>query len=130
MGINGRIVDEISVEVRNKVNEKSFKNIKAQDKIMVLPHCLRHANCEAKLGSSGIVCKNCNRCVIGVLKSKAEGLGYKVFIIPGSTFLKKIVEKNKFKGFWGCMLPGSEHVHDETFEVFLPGRSTPAGRMC
>jgi hypothetical protein len=101
MGINGRIIDEISVEVRNKVNEKSFKNIKAQDKIIVLPHCLRHADCEAKLGTSGIVCKNCNRCVIGVLKSKAEGLGYKVFIIPGSTFLKKIVEKNKFKGVLG-----------------------------
>jgi uncharacterized protein len=101
VGVDGKIVDQIGVEVRNKVNEKLFKKIKPQEKIMVLPHCLRHADCEAKLEASGLVCKNCNRCVIGVLKNKGESLGYTVFIIPGSTFLKKIIEKNKFKAVLG-----------------------------
>ena len=101
VGVDAKIVDQIGVEVRNKVNEKFFKKIKPQDKILVLPHCLRHADCEAKLESSGLVCKDCNRCVIGVLKSKAENKGFKVFIIPGSTFLKKILEKNNFKAVLG-----------------------------
>jgi hypothetical protein len=35
------------------------------------------------------------------LKDKGEELGYQVFIIPGSTFLKKIIEKNKFKAVLG-----------------------------
>ena len=34
-------------------------------------------------------------------KKKGENLGYEVFIIPGSTFLKKIIEKNKFKAVLG-----------------------------
>ena len=101
VGVDAKIVDQIGVEVRNKVNEKFFKKIKPQDKILVLPHCLRHSDCEAKLESSGLVCKDCNRCVIGVLKSKAENKGFKVFIIPGSTFLKKILEKNNFKAVLG-----------------------------
>lgn len=101
LGVDGKIVDQIGVEVRNKVNEKLFRKIKPQEKILVLPHCLRHSECQAKLKSSGLICKNCNRCIIGILKEKAENLGYHVFIIPGSTFLKKIVEKNKFKGVLG-----------------------------
>jgi hypothetical protein len=101
VGVDAKIVDQIGVEVRNKVNEKFFKKIEPQEKILVLPHCLRDADCEAKLEASGLVCKDCNRCVIGVLKSKAEDKGFKVFIIPGSTFLKKILEKNNFKAVLG-----------------------------
>lgn len=101
VGVDAKIVDQIGVEVRNKVNEKIFNRIEPQDKILVLPHCLRNPECEATLESSGLVCKDCNRCVIGVLKEKGEAMGYQVFIIPGSTFLKKIVEKNKFKAVLG-----------------------------
>lgn len=101
VGVDGKIVDQIGVEVRNKVNEKLFKKIKPKDKILVLPHCLRHSDCQANLEKSGIVCRNCNKCVISVLKSKGEEMGYKVFIIPGSQFLKKILEENKFKAILG-----------------------------
>jgi len=101
VGVDGKIVDQIGVEVRNKVNEKLFRKVNPQDKILVLPHCLRHTECEATLEASGLVCKDCQRCVIGVLKDKGESMGYQVFIIPGSNFLKKIVEKNKFKAVLG-----------------------------
>jgi uncharacterized protein len=101
VGVDAKIVDQIGVEVRNKVNEKFFKKIDPQEKLLILPHCLRHTDCEAKLESSGLVCKDCNRCVIGILKDKAENMGFKVYIIPGSTFLKKIVEKNNFKAVLG-----------------------------
>lgn len=101
VGVDEKIVDQIGVEVRNKVNEKSFKKIDDKDKVLILPHCLRNPKCEAKLNSSGLHCTDCNRCVIGVLKNKAEDRGYKVFIIPGSTFLKKIVQENQFKAVLG-----------------------------
>jgi len=101
VGLDEKIVDQIGVEVRNKVNEKAFEQIDDKDKILVLPHCLRNPQCEAKLDSTGLHCTDCNRCVIGVLKNKAEDKGYKVFIIPGSTFLKKIAQKNRFKAVLG-----------------------------
>ncbi|KAF5088980.1 DUF116 domain-containing protein [Methanobacterium aggregans] len=101
VGVDAKIVDQIGIEVRNKLNERIFHKIKPEEKILVLPHCLRHQDCEAKLGESGLVCQDCNRCVIGVLKNKAEEMGYGVYIIPGSTFLKNIVAKNNFKAFVG-----------------------------
>jgi hypothetical protein len=101
VGVDSKIVDQIGIEVRNKLNERIFQKIKPEEKILVLPHCLRSQDCEAKLGESGLVCQNCNRCVIGVLKKKAEEIGYGVYIIPGSTFLKNIVKKNDFKAFIG-----------------------------
>lgn len=101
VGVDAKIVDNIGVEVRNKVNEKEFQKIEPEDTIIVLPHCLRNVECQAKLDASGVVCENCNRCVIGVLKNKGEEMGYRVFIIPGSTFLKKIVEQNQFKAVLG-----------------------------
>jgi len=101
VGVDEKIVDQIGVEVRNKVNEKSFSQIENKDKLLILPHCLRSPKCEAKLDANGVHCTDCNRCVIGVLKSKAENIGYNVFIIPGSTFLKKIAKENRFKAVLG-----------------------------
>ncbi|MBI5681491.1 MAG: DUF116 domain-containing protein [Methanobacterium sp.] len=101
VGVDEKIVDQIGVEVRNKVNEKSFKKIDDKDKLLILPHCLRSPKCEAKLDATGLHCTDCSRCVIGVLKDKAEYKGYKVFIIPGSTFLKKIARENEFRAVLG-----------------------------
>lgn len=100
-GLSESIVDQIGVEVRNKVNGEKFDDIPAKDKLLILPHCLRHPKCKAPLEPSGLKCKNCKKCVIGILKEKAEEIGYRVFIIPGSTFLKKIVEENRFKSVLG-----------------------------
>ena len=101
IGLDETIVDHIGVEVRNKVNEQEFQSIDPQDKLLILPHCLRNPHCKAKLEPSGLVCVNCKKCVIGNLKQNAEEMGYKVFVIPGSTFLKKIVEQNHFKAVLG-----------------------------
>ncbi len=101
LGVDESIVDQIGVEVRNKINEEKFNSIKAEDKLLILPHCLRHPKCEAPLEPSGLQCKNCKKCIISILKNKAEEIGYRVFIIPGSTFLKKIVKENKFKSVLG-----------------------------
>jgi len=60
-GLSESIVDQIGVEVRNRVNEEKFNNIPAEDKLLVLSHCLRHLKCEAPLEPSGLKCKNCKK---------------------------------------------------------------------
>ncbi|MDR2967292.1 MAG: DUF116 domain-containing protein [Methanobacteriaceae archaeon] len=101
LGFDDNMVDHIGVEVRNKINEKKFRQIKNNNKILVLPHCLRHQKCEATLNEMGLNCNCCGKCSIGVIKPKAESIGYKVFIIPGSTFIKKIIKENKFEAVLG-----------------------------
>ena len=50
-------------------------------------------------------CINCGNCEIGKAKKSAEGIGYKVFIVPGSSFIKRIVRKHKPTAILGvgCM---------------------------
>lgn len=43
----------------------------------------------------------CGKCSIGVIKKKADKLGYSLYIVPGSSFVKKIVKENNFKAVIG-----------------------------
>lgn len=99
LGFDDIMVDHIGVEIRNQINEKKFKDI--DNKKDSKPHCLRDPNCEATLNETGLVCNYCGKCAIGVIKPKAEKIGYKVFIIPGSTFVNKIVKENDFDSVLG-----------------------------
>lgn len=101
LGFDDTLVDQVGVILRNRANKKKFDSIPPEKKIIVLPHCLRVADCEAALKESGINCTKCNKCAIGIIKEKAEPMGYKVFIVPGSSFIKKIIQKNKFESVVG-----------------------------
>ena len=101
LGLDDSLVDNIGIEVRNKVNKSQFDKIPPEEKIIVLPHCLRSAHCEASLKETGIKCTYCGKCAIGIIKEKAEPMGYRVFIVPGSSFVKKIIQQNKFKSVVG-----------------------------
>lgn len=101
LGFDDALVDNIGIEVRNKVNKAKFDKIPPEEKIIVLPHCLRSAHCEASLKETGIKCTYCGKCAIGTIKEKAEPMGYRIFIVPGSSFVKKIVQQNRFKSVVG-----------------------------
>jgi len=122
LGLNSRIVDQIGVEVRNKINEKRFRSIDPHEKALVLPHCLRNPKCEARLDRTGLVCTGCNRCIIGKIKERAESIGYTVFVIPGSTFIKKIMEERRFKAVLGVAC-----YQDLNLAMMKLSRFTPQG---
>ena len=101
LGFDDTLVDQVGIILRNRANKKKFDSVPPEKKIIVLPHCLRVADCEAALKESGINCTKCNKCAIGIIKEKAEPMGYKVFIVPGSSFVKKIIQKHKFEAVIG-----------------------------
>ncbi|GBE54789.1 hypothetical protein BMS3Bbin15_00950 [archaeon BMS3Bbin15] len=93
-GISDRIVDLIGIEVRNNLNERKFARISPDDRIVVVPQCVRHSKCPARLDSiTGIDCKSCGLCIVKDIKAEAERLGYKFYIVPGGSFVKRIVKK-------------------------------------
>lgn len=94
-------IDKISIETRNKINQKKFDSIPPEKKLIFLPHCLRHRDCEANLGEQGLTCIECGKCSIGSIKKKAEPKGYRIFIVPGGSFVKKILKENKFESVLG-----------------------------
>ena len=95
------LIDDIAIKVRNEINKEKFRQIPAEKTLIFLPHCLRHKNCPATLQKDGLNCIECGLCSIGVIKKKSEKCGYKLYIVPGSSFVKKIVRENKFNTVLG-----------------------------
>ncbi|MEE9474409.1 MAG: DUF116 domain-containing protein [Candidatus Hydrothermarchaeaceae archaeon] len=101
-GMGSSIVDQIGIEVRNHLNYKKFMKIKGKDRILVVPQCLRSVKCPARLDSSvGVACKECGMCVIKELKAEADRLGYGFYIVPGGTFVDRIVKAIRPKAALG-----------------------------
>jgi len=93
--MNELVVDEILVEIQNAVYLDKFKK-QDQRKIVLLPQCLRNSNCHARCDPLyGFICTKCGQCDIGEITVEAEKRDFKVFIIPGSSFVKKIFKEYK-----------------------------------
>lgn len=82
-------------------DKQKFNVIPVKERAIFLPHCLCSVNCKAKRTEEGVNCINCGNCKIGSFKEEAENKGYKVFIVPGASMVKKIIEKHKFKAVLG-----------------------------
>lgn len=87
------IVDDVGVRLRNYINNKKFLKVPYSMRFIFMPQCVRSTECPAKLTPEGIKCVNCGRCGVGEAKRYAEGLGYRFFIVPGSSFIKRIIKK-------------------------------------
>ena len=101
LNLDDHLIDDIAIKVRNDLNKEQYRKIPANKTLIFLPHCLRHKDCPATLQKEGLNCTECGLCSIGVIKKKAEPMGYKLYIVPGSSFVKKIVMENKFQSVLG-----------------------------
>jgi hypothetical protein len=99
--LRGYDVDKVMINVSNKVYNKRWLRTPYGCRVVFLPQCLRASDCPAKLGSEGIECVSCGKCHMGKLKAEVEGLGMKFFIVPGSSFIKRLLKKYKPKAVLG-----------------------------
>ena len=91
--MNDLLVDEILVEIQNAVSLNKFKK-QTERKVVLLPHCLRSSDCHSRCDPFyGYACTKCGRCDIGEIINEAEKRDFKVFIVPGGNFIKKIFKE-------------------------------------
>ena len=103
--MNDLLIDEILVEIQNAVSVAKFKK-QGQRSVVLLPQCLRNSNCHARCDPLyGFICTKCGQCDIGTISEEAEKRGFKVFIIPGSSFVKKIFKEYKPTSCIGVACP-------------------------
>jgi hypothetical protein len=93
MGLDDRDLAVFFIRLHNKMSESEFSKVAIEDRAIFLPHCLRSSKCPATLNPEGLACKHCGRCDLDHSISELEGMGYKVFIVPGSMFISRMVEK-------------------------------------
>ena len=125
LGLSEKLVDEIGIEIRNRIFEEEFVKSDPEKRILVFPQCLRSPKCPAPLTRYGIQCKQCGRCAISDLKKTAEAAGYKVYIVPGGSFVKRIVKKDTPSGAVGVACGYELNYSMMEISSFCPVQGVP-----
>jgi uncharacterized protein len=100
-GLDDRDLMEFFITIQNTMNIKAFEEIPVAKRAIFLPQCLRSSTCPATLTPEGIKCRNCGQCEVGAGISSLRKMGYTVFIVPGSSFIKRMVKKYRPAGIIG-----------------------------
>jgi hypothetical protein len=106
VGLKPENVDKLYIEFKNDHYREKFRSIEPKDKIVFLPQCLRKTTCKASLDENGYHCVNCSaECKVSAIKTRAESLGYRVFVCPGGSMIVKIIVTYRPKSVLGvaCM---------------------------
>ena len=101
----------VMVRLQNTLNKKRFMETPVSKRAIFIPQCLRATACPAHLHpESGLKCRACGTCSIGHAKLMLEGIGYKVFIVPGSSFIKRLIKEHRPKAIVGigCLMEVKE----------------------
>ena len=101
LGLDERELMQFFVKIHNTMNLKTFSEIPLEKRAIFLPQCLRSARCPANLTPEGLKCVQCGQCSIGNFVEHLQGKGYAIFIVPGSSFIKRMVSKYRPMGIIG-----------------------------
>jgi hypothetical protein len=102
VGVEEKELFELYVEAKNRSQIDTFAATPYNQRVVVLPQCLRAKDCPAQIGKYGYECQQCGRCSIGKIMQKAKELGYKgIFILPGGSLAQKILLELKPKASLG-----------------------------
>ena len=99
------IEDLITANIKNSLHKKHF--LKTNKRVLFLPHCCRkymNSRCKADFipETSSYLCKHCsNDCQVNKATKLAKKENYDVYVLPGSSCIKKIFQKNSYDGVIG-----------------------------
>lgn len=110
IGLDDQEMLAFSVRILNAMNMTAFAAIPVEERAIFLPQCLRAARCPAHLTPEGLRCSSCGQCSIGEMRPMLEQLGYRVFLVPGSSFIKRMVKQYRPRALIGvgCLLEVKE----------------------
>lgn len=101
LGLEDREMLSFFIKLHNTMNAAEFERIPVTERAIFMPQCLRSSHCPADLTPEGLKCKNCGQCTVGEARVLLERLGYRIFIVPGSSFIKRMVKKYRPKAIIG-----------------------------
>jgi len=101
LGLEEREMLTFLIKLHNAMNTAEFTRIPVAERAIFMPQCLRSSRCPAHLTPEGLKCRSCGQCTIGEVRLILEKLGYRIFIVPGSSFIKRMVKKHHPKAIIG-----------------------------
>ncbi|OPY26185.1 MAG: hypothetical protein A4E28_02643 [Methanocella sp. PtaU1.Bin125] len=88
-------MDLLAIKLKNQAIYPMYRKVPFNKRAIFLPQCLRSVTCPATLTPEGIKCRGCGACGISDARKEAERLGYMFFVVPGSSFIMRMMQKYK-----------------------------------
>ena len=102
VGVEENELFQLYVEAKNRSLIERFASTPYNQRIVLLPQCLRAKDCPAEIGNYGYECQQCGKCSVAKIVKLTKNLGYKgAFIMPGGSLAKKIMLELKPKASLG-----------------------------
>ncbi len=121
--IDPTLIDRVSVEIRNTINYHEFVATDLEERVLLLPQCIRSTDCPAKLNPvDGIHCMDCGKCGIAELNANCKELGVRMYISPGGTFTGRILMHSRAKAAVGVAC--YPNLHEGMLNAKLMGTPT------
>jgi hypothetical protein len=92
-GVDDSRIDRLAIRLKNRTICQTYRKIPYEKRAVFVPQCLRSVNCPAVLSPEGIKCKDCGACGISEARKEAKRLGLMFFIVPGSSFIVRLIKK-------------------------------------
>ena len=93
LNVDDARMDLIAIRLKNRAMYPSFRKVPFERRAIFLPQCLRSTSCPAVLSPEGIKCRGCGACGISRAHEEAQRLGYMIFVVPGSSFIMRMIQK-------------------------------------
>jgi len=90
------------IEAGNVLHQNAYEYVKKEDRIVLIPHCLRNAEkCIAPIDDEGYHCEKCGACVIAEITQAAEDRGIKWYMVGGGSHAINIVKNARPRAVFG-----------------------------
>jgi len=87
------LINYTYIEAMNVLSYRAYIDASLEDKILLIPHCLRDAEkCIAPVDDEGYHCQRCGACIIADIVAKAEEVAIKWFVVGGGSQAMNIVK--------------------------------------
>lgn len=97
VGIPKNYIRNIYVKLNNKYIYSNKYNLKCEDILILIPHCVQKNSCKLKVTTDIDNCKTCGLCNIGDLVKLKETFNVNIFVATGGTLARKIILDNRPK---------------------------------
>jgi len=124
------IRDMIDVQLKNLVYREAF--LKTKKRAIFLPHCSRkYMDCRCKASfdpkMSSYTCMACSSdCLINKATKMAKKKGYDVYVVPGGSGVRKILEHKSYEAILGVACTEEMKLASKMLEQLkIPGQAVP-----
>ena len=97
VGIPKNYIRNIYVKLNNKYIYSNKYNLRCEDILILIPHCVQKNSCKLKVTTDIDNCKTCGLCNIGDLVNLKQKFNVNIFVATGGTLARKIIVDNKPK---------------------------------